>query len=117
MKRANRPKPAKLAINILLKSFVIEKLQLKWSPEQISGWLKIEFPSHRDVQIFSKAIYKSLYIRSRKLLDVALMSNLRRAHKIRQSKRHSWRGDRGTISLANGMSMHKRPSTRGSRIA
>lgn len=109
-KRAKRPKPAKLAINIPLKSLVIEKLQLKWSPEQISGWLKIEFPFLKNMQISPETIYKSLYIRSRKLLDVALMNNLRRAHKIRQSKRHSRRGDRGTISIVNGISIHKRPS-------
>ncbi|MBX8803425.1 IS30 family transposase [Ochrobactrum sp. MR28] len=109
-KRAKRPKPAKLTINIRLKNLVIEKLQLKWSPEQISGWLKIEFPFHEDMQISSETIYKSLYIRSRKLLDIALMNNLRRAHKIRQSKRLSRRGDRGTISIVNGISIHKRPS-------
>lgn len=38
------------------------------------------------------------------------MNNLRRAHKIRQSKRLSRRGDRGTISIVSGISIHKRPS-------
>ncbi|WP_425541767.1 IS30 family transposase [Paenochrobactrum glaciei] len=109
-KRAKRPKPAKLAINIPLKSLVIEKLQLKWSPEQISGWLKIEFPFLKNMQISPETIYKSLYIRSRELLDIALMNSLRRAHKIRQSKRHSRRDDRGSISIVNGIFLHKRPS-------
>lgn len=55
-KRAKRPKPAKLAINIPLKSLVIEKLQLKWSPEQISGWLKIEFPFLKNMHISPETI-------------------------------------------------------------
>ena len=55
-KRAKRPKPAKLTINIRFKNLVIEKLQLKWSPEQISGWLKIEFSFHEDMQISSETI-------------------------------------------------------------
>lgn len=39
-----------------------------------------------------------------------LINNLRRAHKIQQSKRHSRRGNRGTTSIVNGISIHKRPS-------
>jgi hypothetical protein len=34
---------------------VAQKLALQWSPEQISGWLKQEFPTDRDMQSDSNA--------------------------------------------------------------
>jgi hypothetical protein len=37
---ARRPKPAKLAVNATLREIVEAKLKLRWSPQQISGWLK-----------------------------------------------------------------------------
>jgi IS30 family transposase len=35
---------------------VAQKLALQWSPEQISGWLKQEFPADQDMQISHEAI-------------------------------------------------------------
>ena len=45
-----------------------QKLALQWSPEQISGWLKQEFSTHRDMQISHEAIYRSLFIQTRGVL-------------------------------------------------
>ena len=42
--RAHRPKACKLACNKALCRTISRKLQLNWSPEQISGWLKREYP-------------------------------------------------------------------------
>ena len=107
---AKRPKQYKLALHSILKEIITEKLELKWSPEQISGWLRITYPDNTEMWISHETIYKSLYIRSRKLLDSALMNNLRSGHKMRQSLRHSTRGDRGTIRIVKGLSIHQRPS-------
>ena len=38
------------------------------SPQQISGWLKQEFPTHQDMQISHEAIYRSLFIQTRGVL-------------------------------------------------
>ena len=43
--RASRPKCCRLASNLRLRRVVADKLRLKWSPEQISGWLKREYAS------------------------------------------------------------------------
>jgi IS30 family transposase len=43
----------KVAMNAFLNRFVREKLHDKWSPKQMSGYLK-----HQDISISSKAIYK-----------------------------------------------------------
>src|ERR1035437_5133092 len=41
---ALRPKACLLAIQVKLRKIVASKLILDWSPEQISGWLKIQYP-------------------------------------------------------------------------
>lgn len=106
---AKRPKLCALANNTKLKELVIEKLELKWSSVQISGWLKVNFPRQYSMHLSHETIYKTLYIRSRKTLHHSLAANLRRSHKMRHSKRHSRSGDRGTINIVNGVSIHKRP--------
>ena len=42
--RATRPKACKLATNPVLAGIVAEKLQRRWSPQQIAGWLKLTYP-------------------------------------------------------------------------
>ena len=42
--RGRRPKPCKLQTNPALREHVIEGLGMQWSPEQIAGWLRVEFP-------------------------------------------------------------------------
>jgi hypothetical protein len=60
--RAHRPKQCKLAGNRLLSRKVAEKLRLLWSPEQIAGWLKIEFPGEEHNHVSHETIYRSLFI-------------------------------------------------------
>jgi IS30 family transposase len=104
-----------LAKNPELKLLVIDKLKLNWSPEQISGWLSVNLSRRKSMQISHETIYKTLYVRSRKTLDHLLAVHLRRAHKMRHSKHHSRSGDRGTINIVNGVSIHKRPKAVESR--
>ena len=105
---AKRPKPCILASNDALRKLVIEKLQLNWSPEQISGWLKANLSRCKTMQVSHETIYKTLYVRSRNVLDHSLAAHLRRSHKMRHSRNHSRSGDRGTINIVNGVSIHKR---------
>jgi IS30 family transposase len=81
---------------------------MNWSPGQISGWLKVNLFRRQRMQISYETIYKSLYVRSRKTLDSSLMKHLRRGHRMRQATRHSRSGDRGTINIVNGVSIHRR---------
>lgn len=66
--RALRPKPCRLALYSALRWRVAQKLALQWSPQQISGWLKQEFPTHQDMRISHEAIYRSLFIQTRGVL-------------------------------------------------
>ncbi len=47
---------------------VLEKLEMKWSPEQISGWLRRTKPRQKTLRISPETIYKTLYFRSREAL-------------------------------------------------
>jgi IS30 family transposase len=74
---------------------VAQKLALQWSPQQISGWLKQEFPTHQDMQISHEAIYRSLFIQTRGVLKKELTAQLRTARRMRQPQepqREEWAG-------------------------
>ena len=105
---AKRPKVCLLERNLQLRNLVLEKLELKWSPEQISGWLRRTYPRQNMMQISAETIYKTLYFRSRSALHHLLVKHLRRSHSLRHGKRHTRKGERGTINMVNGISIHER---------
>ncbi|MER9057340.1 hypothetical protein NKH78_25970 [Mesorhizobium sp. M0910] len=61
-----------------------QKLALQWSPEQISGWLRRQFPSDQSMRISHEAIYRSLFIQSRGVLKKELTVHLRTKRQMRQ---------------------------------
>jgi IS30 family transposase len=77
---ALRPKRCLLALHRRLRELVASKLILEWSPEQISGWLKTEYPKEdKRMRVSHETIYRSLFIQARgvlkKELTVAGFSN------------------------------------------
>ena len=52
--RGLRPKPCRLARHAALRWRVAQKLALQWSPEQISGWLKRQFPPTKTCRYLTK---------------------------------------------------------------
>lgn len=55
--RARRPKPCQLAINPALCKLVAGKLSDQWSPQQIAGWLKAQFPGDPSMNVSHETIY------------------------------------------------------------
>lgn len=51
----------KLDNNKWLQNYIAKKLKLKWSPEQISGRLKVDYPNDKDKRIGKDSIYKYIY--------------------------------------------------------
>jgi len=82
---ALRPKPCRLALNRKLRNVVASKLALEWSPEQISGWLKVEYPDDPSMHVSHETIYKSLFIQARGVLKKELVRHLRTRRYIRCS--------------------------------
>ncbi|WP_228374464.1 helix-turn-helix domain-containing protein, partial [Demequina rhizosphaerae] len=56
-----RPKESKLAHPGPLRDFVVEKLRLKWSPEQICHALIDEYPSDESMRVSHETIYQAIY--------------------------------------------------------
>src|SRR5437773_1421249 len=65
LRLAHRPKPAKLARCPRLRAVVESKLELRWSPEQIAGWLKASYPDDLEMRVSHEAIYLSLFVQAR----------------------------------------------------
>ena len=49
--RASRPKAAKLVTNLVLRAKVEKDLEKKYSPEQITGRLRVEFPDDPEMRV------------------------------------------------------------------
>jgi IS30 family transposase len=97
-----------LALNAALRWRVAQKLALQWSPEQVSGWLKRQFPADQDMQISHEAIYRSLFIQTRGVLKKELMAHLRTARQIRQAKGGTTKSGLGQI--VDTVSIRERPA-------
>lgn len=95
--RSLRPKPCRLALHRALRWRVAQKLALQWSPEQISGWLKRQFPTDQDMQISHEAIYRSLFVQTRGVLKKELTAHLRTRRQMRLPKSHNARSGQGRI--------------------
>jgi IS30 family transposase len=109
-KRALRPKPCKLAVHARLRQAVATKLELDWSPEQISGWLKRTFPRSEALHVSHETIYRSLYVQARGVLKKELLEHLRTRRPIRRSRHASAKKDlRGRIP--NALSISQRPAS------
>lgn len=88
---------------------VASKLSLDWSPEQISGWLKVAFPDDPSMRISHETIYRSLFIQARGVLKKELVGHLRSNRVMRRSKNASTDGQpRGQI--VDGVSTRERPA-------
>ena len=65
---------------------VASKLMLDWSPEQVSGWLKTEYPDDESMHVSHETIYRSLFIQARGALKRELVGHLRSKRRIRRSQ-------------------------------
>jgi IS30 family transposase len=106
--RALRPKLCKLACYPALSCAVSAKLQRKWSPEQIAGWLKRTFPGEPQKHVSHETIYRSLYVQARGVLKKELTEHLRARRTIRRSRHASLKGD-GIGQIKNAVSISERP--------
>ena len=89
--RARRPKPYRLTCNPRLRELVQQKLQERWSPEQISGWLASSFADDDSMRVSPETIYRSLFIQARGLLKKELVKQLRRRQRMRMPRAASTR--------------------------
>lgn len=108
--RALRPKMCKLTCHPKLACAVSAKLQRKWSPEQVAGWLKRVFPGEAHKQVSHETIYRSLYIQARGVLKKELLEHLRAKRTVRRSK-HASQKRKGNGQIKNAVSISERPAS------
>lgn len=108
--RALRPKRCKLAANRALASVVADKLRLRWSPEQIAGWLKHTYPCDESHYVSHETIYRSLFIQARGALKKELLEHLRRTRGMRRS-RHYTQKTAIHGKIADAISIRERPAS------
>lgn len=108
--RALRPKLCKLACRPFLSRTVSAKLQRKWSPEQIAGWLKRTYPGEPHNQVSHETIYRSLFIQARGVLKKELLEHLRAKRTIRRSKHASLKRN-GLGQIKGAVSISERPAS------
>jgi IS30 family transposase len=96
-RRAARPKASKLAGNDALRDYVQDKLagQGRWSPEQISRRLLLDYPDDGSMRVSHEAIYQALYVQGRGALRRELTACLRTGRALRKpARRPTVRGKR-----------------------
>jgi IS30 family transposase len=94
-RRARRPKIAKLAHCCRLRDAVESMLDLRWSPQQISARLRVEFPEDLSMRVSHETIYQSLFVQSRGALRKELAACLRTGRTRRRP--HGRKSMRGQI--------------------
>ncbi|MCZ6738436.1 MAG: IS30 family transposase [Actinobacteria bacterium] len=84
--RGRRPQSSKLAANETLRAEVEDKLAIRWSPQQISGWLRHTYPDTEAMHVSHETIYLTLFIQARGGLKHQLTHHLRTRRATRRPK-------------------------------
>jgi len=106
---ALRPKRCLLAVDRKLRNIVASKLIQDWSPEQISGWLKTQYPDDESLRVSHETIYRSLFIQARGVLKKELMDHLRSERRMRRS-RHASASGQSRGQIVDALSIRERPA-------
>ena len=106
--RAKRPKVPKLAANSRLRILVESKLAVRWSPEQISGWLRTQYPTDPSMWVCHETIYRSVYAHHRGVLRKELWRCLRTRRAARTPRTGHRRG-RGQGVIRDPVLISARP--------
>lgn len=107
--RRARPKPSKLLAHPPLQRYVQSKLEgrQRWSPEQISERIRVEFPDDERMRISHEAIYQALYVQGRGALRRELTACLRTGRAMRKPVR---RADRRQVRIQDKVMISDRPA-------
>jgi IS30 family transposase len=93
----HRPKPARLAVCPRRGQVVESKLELRWSPRQIAGWLALAYPDDPEMQVSHETIYLSLFVQARGALRKELTRCLRTGRARRRPRGLATNNGQGKI--------------------
>lgn len=107
VRATRRPKIPKLARHSRLRAEVERRLAQRWSPQQISRRLALDFPDDPEMRVSHETIYRSLFVQGRGGLRRELTRYLRSGRTQRRSQGRA----AGAGRLRNMVSISKRPPT------
>lgn len=107
---ALRPKPCKLIDSPELCKLIAVKLKRAWSPQQIAGWLKRQYPDNQEMYVSHETIYKTLFIQTRGALKKELQKCLRSKRVVRKSRQSSLKR-LGLGKIPDAVSISERPAS------
>jgi len=108
VRRARRPKPAKLALHSRLRREVERRLRERWSPQQIAARLVCDYPDDPTMRVSHETIYRTLFVQARGALRKELTACLRTQRTQRRS--HKRTEHSGTGRLRDMVRISERPS-------
>jgi len=80
--RRGRPRGFRWTHHRPLLAYVLRKLRLEWSPQQIAGRIGKDFPKDRKMRVSHQSIYQ--YIKADRQAGGSLWKRLRQSHKLRR---------------------------------
>lgn len=96
----------KIMANQRIGEYVLEKLELRWSPEQISNRMSKDFPEDLDMRISHESIYLYVYLHAKPEVRKMLTLQLRQERKFRGNVR---RGVDKRSKIVDAVSIDERP--------
>ena len=111
--RQARPKPSRISADPRLAAAVQGMLDRRYSPEQASGRLKVDYPGEASMRISHETIYQSIYVYPRGELRKELKASLRRG---RDARRPRGRGGQGRGKIVGAVPIGQRPPEAEGRL-
>jgi transposase, IS30 family len=105
--RRRRPRPRRFAVDAELREIVAAKLAKRWSPAQISRWLRRRYRHRTGWQVCAETIYEGVY---RGLIVPAGSQNLRTGRRYRHRRGRGRSRDGALKQSTNMKSIHDRPA-------
>jgi len=98
-----------------LRTYVVEKIIARWSPEQIVETLEREYPHDMTMRISHEAIYQYIYVLPRGSLKKSLIAGLRQERAWRRKKYKGRKSEEMRGKIAEMLSIEERPAEVASR--
>jgi IS30 family transposase len=108
--RSSRPQASKLARSPVLHEYVQTRLDQKWSPEQISNTLKVDFPDEEEMRVSHESIYRALFVQARGSLKREVEAKLRTGRTLRKPRKQASADGRGKNRIADMVLISDRPA-------
>jgi transposase, IS30 family len=112
--RARRNRPRKLAAGTPVRALVCQLLRQDYSPGQIAGRLKRDFPGRPELQVSHETIYQALFVQGKGSLRAEVDAAVR-CGRSRRRRRRDAPGRGGNFHIPGMISISERPAEAADR--